>query len=191
MITRRGFLETSLVTLVLPVTVQGRAASGPKSNISARIIAISGCLEGERFCNALRAPADRIDSDVGPVLQALANDADDFPVYLGLTRDSDYLLIRQVLIERYFREVYRGQHHTRSSLWSHSLAADANVVASLSTALMHGGSNWGKQIAANAPFIAASANRSIRRTITTPRNEMHSGATQLVSWAFRSAGVAS
>jgi hypothetical protein len=190
MITRRGFLQTSLVTLALPAAVPLPAGTDTTINPQTRVIITRGCREGELFCSALNAPADVIDSDVGPILQSLIQ-SNDFSLCLGLTRDSDYVLIGQILAERRYQAIYLGQHQVRPGFWRHNLAADTRVVDALGTELARTRSDWASHIAAAASAIAVSTGPAVRLTMSTPRDVLHAGATQLVSWAFRRNGVAS
>ena len=187
MITRRGFLRTTLVAAGMQA---GAPAHGSVRSLLAppiHIIALAGCGEGELFCGALPQRAQRFSLDVGDVLQGLAagGGADPGCTCLGLTRDSDHLLIRQILIERDSTEIYFGRHQFTRGGWRHDLHAPSTMIASLGRALAAPSAGWPAVVAAHASAIATSPDRREQRIFVSPASPAPTGPDCLVSWAYR------
>ncbi|MBI2994764.1 MAG: hypothetical protein HYY48_11410 [Gammaproteobacteria bacterium] len=187
MITRRGFLRTTLVTVGMQAATPAHGSMRSFLVPPIHVIAVAGCGAGEAFCDALSLRAQRFSFDVGEVLQDLeaGHGAEPGSICLGLTRDSDHLLIRQILIERGSAEIYAGTHEIAHDGWRHLLHAPKAVIEPLSAAIIAPGTDWAGAIAAHASGIAAGTGRRTKRTLISPHSRVPAGPTCLVSWAYR------
>jgi hypothetical protein len=185
MFTRREFLQTTLIAMAMPAAASARHAHGPAWR--ARLIAIGDCPEGDRFCAAGRDGIARFAWDVGDVLQVLLR-GDREPgvsAWYGLTRDSDYTVIRHALLERGAREIYAGSHLHGPAGWRHELRADEQTLERLATALAQEGESWAAALAECRGHFADAHDMTGRRLLTTAAcaRPPHA-ARQLRSWSF-------
>jgi hypothetical protein len=186
MFTRREFLQTLLIALALPSAAASRTGGG--ANAWARLVAIDGCPEGEAFCAADRGAVMRIDTDVGDVLQMLLSGDGErgVAIWHGLTRDSDYVLIRHALLERGAREVFSGNHIHGPAGWQHELCADGQTVERLAAVITPERESWAGSLAGCCRYFAGARTMSARRRVVTAAYPRPTGsAMQLRSWAFR------
>ncbi|OGT82226.1 MAG: hypothetical protein A3H91_17865 [Gammaproteobacteria bacterium RIFCSPLOWO2_02_FULL_61_13] len=185
MFTRREFLQTTLIAMAMPVAAAPNPLAG--LNPRARLIAIGGCPEGDAFCAANRYGVTRLGPDVGEILQRLLSGANESEVcaYIGLTRDSDYMLIRQALLERGARELYVGDHMHSTAGWQHELRAGAETLDRIAPAFMPNNATWANELAACCRMYVNAEGMSARRLLATAAYPRPSGsAMQLKSWAF-------
>ena len=186
MFTRREFLQTTLIALAMPATAAANTPIAPVTR--ARLIAIGGCLEGDAFCVANLPDVTRVGPDVGEILQLLLRGEDeaDVSVYCGLTRDSDYVLIRQALLERGLQQVYLGDHVATHAGWRHELRADAQTLERIVPAFAPDDAAWAGGLAACCGWFPHAGAMSARRVLANVSYPRPAGAaTQLTSWAFR------
>ena len=185
MFTRREFLQTTLIAMAMPVA----AVPNPLADLNprARLIAIGGCPEGDAFCAANRYGVTRLGPDVGKILQLLLSGENESGVsaYFGLTRDSDYVLIRHALLERGLREIYLGDHVASPAGWRHELRAGARTLERIAPAFMPNNATWANELAACCRMYVNAEGMSARRLLATAAYPRPLGsAMQLKSWAF-------
>ena len=186
MFTRREFLQTTLIAMAMPATATPNLLAGPKPR--ARLIAIGGCPEGDAFCASHRHDVTRLGPDVGEILQLLLGGENESGVsaYFGLTRDSDYVLIRQVLLERGARQIYAGNHMHSTAGWQHELRAGPKTLECIAPAFMAQDATWANELAAHCRLFVNSEAMTARCALSTVSYARPPGAAvQLKSWAFR------
>ncbi len=186
MFTRREFLQTTLIALAMPAAATPNPPAGLKPR--ARLIAIGGCPEGDAFCASNLDDVTRLGPDVGEILQLLLSGEHESGVsaYFGLTRDSDYVLIRQVLLERGARQIHAGNHMHSTAGWQHELRAGAKTLDCIAPAFTPKDATWANELAAHCRLIVNSQAMTARCALSTVSYPRPPGAaTQLKSWAFR------
>jgi hypothetical protein len=106
-------------------------------------------------------------------------------IWHGLTRDSDYVLIRHALLERGAREVYSGNHTHGPAGWQHELCADGRTLERLAAVITPERASWAGELAASCRYFADARTMSARRLLATATYPRPPGAAvQLRSWAF-------
>jgi len=186
MFTRREFLQTTLIALAMPAAAAAMPPAAPGTR--ARLIAIGGCLEGDAFCAANLPDVTRVGPDVGEILQLLLRGEHeaDVGLYCGLTRDSDFVLIRQVLLERGLRQAYLGDHVATPTGWRHELRADAQTLERILPAFASDDAAWAGGVAACCGWFARAGRMSAQHVLANASYARPAAAaTQLKSWAFR------
>lgn len=184
MFNRRRFLQTALVTAMVPPGLGVGIDTAFGNGVATRILATGGCPDAARFLAAAGAAAEHAEADVAELVTGLMSASDDAAALFGLTRDSDYVPLRQIALERGYRDIYLGRHQYRGGGLHHTVNAETDIADSLSRSLAAAGGRWAGALAeARAAVIGSSGLVGERRAhvpVARPRNSLGS----MVSWAM-------
>ncbi|MEJ2760026.1 MAG: hypothetical protein P8126_00415 [Gammaproteobacteria bacterium] len=185
MLTRRIFLQSTALVLTLPAG-RGVRAAIPTDAARIRVISDLSCSDGRRFHRGLATPAVRVGVDEGAYLQGVAADLNRHAVdyLLGLTQNSDFILLRQSLYESGFRMIYQGQHHYEEDVIRHSFQADSPLLEELTAGLAADQRPWSRFLAETVPHWLQSRGPEDDAFITTPGRRPADSRGFLLSWAF-------
>jgi hypothetical protein len=186
MLTRRTFLQTTSLVLAVPAANKVQAALTNPAADRVQVISDRVCRDGRLFHCDLPALAARLDVDAGAYLQSIAADMEKHRCdrLLGLTRNSDFILLSQTAYEHGYRLVYQGQHQYLDGSVRHILSADREIVEEVADALSARGRDWPLALARAVPRLAQSGGQAARVVARAPA--MRPGDSQgfLLSWAF-------
>lgn len=186
MLTRRTFLQTTTLVLAVPAAHKVHAALTHPYSDRLQVISDHACRDGRLFHSALPELAARLDVDAGAYLQAIAADLDQHNCerLLGLTRNSDFILLSQTAYEHGYRLVYQGQHQYLDGSVRHILSAGREIVEEVANALAARGRDWPLALARAVPRLAQSGGQEARAV--SGAATMRPGDSQgfLLSWAF-------
>lgn len=187
MLTRRVFLASS-ITLTGMFTAAGSSAAALKFILerSVRVAVSTNCADGAAFMCRFPGPVDRIDSDPMDYMLMLGDDLRNrrISALIGLCRDSDFILLRQQVLEAGYRFVYHGQHLYQDSNLIHEVRGNDVIVAELPDQLRRARAHWPEALADYAAEMTQSSGieQSCRIDVPLPcrpRRGIH-----LNSWAF-------
>lgn len=186
MLTRRTFLQSTTLALMVPAANKVQAALTNPVADRVQVISDHACRDGRLFHRALPELATRLDVDTWAYLQSIAADMEKHRCdrLLGLTRNSDFILLSQTAYEHGYRLVYQGQHQYLDGSVRHILSADREIVEEVAAALGARGRDWPLALARNVPQLAQSGRQEARAV--TGAAAMRPGDSQgfLLSWAF-------
>lgn len=182
MLTRRTFLRSTALVLSLPAGRGAITAGGARI----RVVSDPACADGRRFHRCLASPAVHVGVDEGAYLQGVAADLDrrDIDYLLGLTQNSDFILLSQSLYERGYRMIYEGQHHYESGVIRHRFQADYPLLEALTAGLAAGRRPWSRVLAETVPEWVRSRGLENEADITTQERRPADSRGFLLSWAF-------
>jgi hypothetical protein len=186
MLTRRIFLQTTTLALAVPAANNVHAAFTAPASIRLQVITDPSCRDGRLFHRALPALAAPIDVDAGAYLQSIAADMEKHRCdrLLGLTRNSDFILLSQTAYEHGYRLVYQAQHQYADGSVRHIVTADRAVLDDAAGALAARGRNWPLALARAVPRLARSDGQEARAVTSAPASRPKDSQGFLLSWAF-------
>lgn len=190
MLSRRTFLQTAVLGLSLPAG-NGLCAT-ETAPARARVLTDPACADGRLFHRSLPLQAQCLDVDAGAYLETVATDLGGgrCSFLLGLTRNSDFILLRQTAFEHGYRMIYRGEHHYGGDGIHHVLSADAAIVRELGEALAAGTFHWPRALAGAVPVLARSGATATTATVHAAARRPADSRGFLLSWAFARQGPA-
>ena len=187
MLTRRTFIQSSLVILTVPFGgVAGAAVRSPVP-VYLRSFSTCGCPDSEQFQEVFCTACQRIDHDVGGCLQQISSDySQNSPsVLFGLTRDTDEVLISQLAVEQGYKKIYEGKHRYTTTDLHHSLRGSEDNISRMHFTLRRAGNAWPRLLAQNADHLISSVNLDYQIEVSLPASRPHDSPGYLVSWAYR------
>ncbi len=185
MLSRRGFIVCASSVVVLPADWASDAdrRCGPSS-----VIAIAHEDPDCRHFPDPFAPGERrVHIDDGAYLQNVSAMLDEGTSHaiVGLTRDSEFVILQHLAAERGFRRTYLGRHHYQEDGLHHTLSAEGSIPNRLAAMLSANPGEWGRALGANISLIVSSRDEGNTRAVSTQRPRPVGSAGYLVSWAFR------
>ena len=186
MLTRRTFLQTTTLALAVPAANKLHATLTTPAAVRLQVITDHACRDGRLFHRALPALAARLDVDAGAYLQSITAGLarHDIDRLLGLTRNSDFILLSQTAYEHGYRLVYQGQHQYLDGSVRHILSADREVVEEVAVALADRGSDWPLALARALPRLTQSGGQAARAVTRAPAMRPADSQGFLLSWVF-------
>jgi len=184
MLSRRTFLQSTALALSRPAGNALCAAVTAPARL--QVITDHACADGRLFRRALPLPAAATGVDAGTYLQSIADALrqQHFDILLGLSRNSDFVLLNQTACEHGYRMIYHGQHHYDAGGIRHTLSADPAVVDEVSEALVADQHIWPRGLAAAIPVLARSGGTAATATLHAAARRPADSQGFLLSWAF-------
>lgn len=187
MLTRRTFLQSSLLVLTVPAGNAVNAASRFPGPVTLRTFSTCGCADSEQFQNVFPANCEIIGRDIGDCLQLFPDNSEknNTSVLFGLTKDTDQLLIGQLAIEGGYRPIYTGRHQYTPAHLQHVLNGSRETMAELQSVLHDAEKYWSKALARNLSRVIASTGLEQHRELSSPVTRPQGSPGYLVSWVYR------
>ena len=183
MLTRRHFVKASFIPLLLPKLSLANAAKAP-ANYCAFNGSSRACDDVQDFANACKhEPVSAAPQDVWDVQHLAASPGLDR--IMGLTPDSDYFLMEQLLAQHGFRQAYFGSHRYGEGIISHDVRAASDVVMSLKRLLDSTAAGWASCVGGVLPLVTQTSNRKVQRSFTCKAHQPLNSPGYLVSWVFQ------
>lgn len=104
---------------------------------------------------------------------------------IGLTRDSDFVILHQLAAEHGFQRTYCGRHRYDQGTLTHTLSGEGSVLRALEAKLSVARHAWGRALGAELPLIASSCAEEEKRSLSIAMARPRASAGYLVSWVFR------
>lgn len=189
MLTRRIFLQSSVLSLTIPAGNRVSASAINSLLMPVRVITANACADSRRFMNSLPVLSAAVDCYEGENLHTIASAIEhcDCTALAGLTRQSEFILLSQIAYEHGFERVYTGTHLYQQTGLQHHLQADRNLVGKLASSLEKEKQalSWAENLAHCIPEFIQSTGLTAESTIHSPVNRPADSPGYLVSWAFR------
>lgn len=150
------------------------------------VVASGLCADSRSFRRELHGAADSLDFGADEFVQTLAGvvGRSDCALVVGLSRDSDFVLVTQLAFEGGLALCFKGEHRYRDDLLEHRLEGDEETVRLLIKRLWGSGRGWAASLAQVLSTIplAPGGTGATRLQIQLGRPEDSAG--HLVSWGF-------
>ena len=191
MLTRRLFIQTGAAALLIPSRAALALAGADESTRSPVLaVATDRCPNARRFIAAFGGASDLISEDPGQYLQSITRRLKrrDPSALIGLTQETDYILIAQLASENGYRTVFFGRHRHDQRHLHHVLEASGASVGRLATTLSRAGERWSEELALQAGSMLASTNTRRQFSSSSLQSRPEDSPGQLVSWSIRRLG---
>lgn len=185
MLSRRALLKFVAITAGLRVS----SALGTPARAAHPVfrVATSGrCTDTRCFRGALGGVPLCLDvgaeNFIAELAAALA--ASDTGLVAGLSRDSDFVLVTQLALERGFSPGFKGEHRYRDGVVEHRLETDGATAQVLRRTLLASGPNWPASLAQSLPTIAVAGGAARATRFEMPAQRPADSPGYLLSWTF-------
>lgn len=190
MLSRRSFLKHSGM-ITLSSFVSGKVGAGTLECLrpaSVKVFVAETGMAAEAFSKALPFLAC---SRTDIALDLNFHDATvcvrehEVDLLVGLTRDSEFVLMSQIAEENGYLLIYQGHHHVQEQGVRHSLSGSPTVVDSLGRKLSEEGGPWPARVAGSLPDICNSTGLTRQEAVFCRHSSPEEVPAFLVSWVFR------
>ena len=132
MLNRRRFMQFTALSVALPTDASARQMplTDPLPP-NVRVLSSAGLTDCVAFTNALPGACEMLGSDPGEIVQDLCSSPSlqGTAVLMGLTRNSDFMLLSQIAMENGMRLVFHGEHRYGQGRVQHRLSGSVKTAA--------------------------------------------------------------
>ncbi len=185
---RRGFLQSSLIVLSLPLSARLHAGRRGE-NRRLYVVTEARCAATRPFMAMCGIEGEALDADPSRCLSTLEGDLRlrKLDTVFGLTFDSNRFLAEQIALDYGFTREYFGVHDFRRGRARHTLDGHAGFVDVACAALDVDPLAWTEALAASLPVLSRPDATVKRRSLDGLSRRRTDAADYLVSWSLRRA----
>jgi hypothetical protein len=184
MLSRRVFLLSAFTVPCLSL-LQRMALASELAASKVLVLTEGICADTRAFARCL--PASRIEADPGPMLLELDKSFRDgeFELVLGLSRDSNFMLVEQYAQANRYQLHYHGIHRYGAKGLSHTLHGTSQIIKHLETNIPTANQDWTEAIS-QLPGLSDYQDRpSLKTAFTSGHVCPKQSPGLLVSWLFK------
>ena len=183
MLSRRVFLLSAFLAPGISLLQRPVFAAGLNSS-KVLVLTENNCVDTAAFSSCL--PAMHIQNDPSAVLLELANSftEGEYDLVLGLSRDSNYVLIEQYAQAARYHLTYHGTHTYEANSLRHSLQGGRETINSISRQLSRNNKHWTDALIQLPAMATCQETQRVSEVINTKHMCPSGSPGQLVSWLF-------